>query len=134
MKTRIYVAWLAAALNLGACFGPAPAITTVDAVAPASFNEGTPMQLTISGNFMVKANADFGGGQQVQVNDTFTATLGTVTLTNVTYVDGGTLHANLSSYLPPGTYTLTVHAPDGSMATLEQAVTVAACRGCAHHF
>jgi hypothetical protein len=53
-----------------------------------------------------------------------TVLLGNVPLTNVTFVDGGTLTASVPADLPGGAYTLTVTNPDSQSASLASAFTV----------
>lgn len=81
---------------------------SVGAIDPASGANDIGTPITITG-------ADFAA--------TATVSLGSTPLTNVTWVNSGTLHATVPWGLSPGVYTLTVVNPDGS-GTLSSAFTV----------
>ena len=88
---------------------------TVSAVQPETAANDIDVPVTITG-------ADFATGEAGAVAPT--VTMGDTALTNVTFVDSGTLTATVPWGMDPGSYALTVTNPDGGSAGLPAAFTV----------
>ncbi len=88
---------------------------TVNAIGPSTAYNDIDTPVTITGT-------DFSTDATGTIPPT--ATLGTVALTDVSFVDATTLTAEVPWGMDPGTYVLTVTNPDGGSGSLSSAFTV----------
>ncbi|MGC4120330.1 MAG: hypothetical protein QM765_38265 [Myxococcales bacterium] len=115
----------AAALSiLAACKSSSPLPAPVPAsVTPATVERGKSVKVTVAGDrFYVRPEVDLENGP-TRLHATFTASLGTTALADVTWVDTRHLTATVPATLAEGTYDLELEGPYGK-ATLKAAFVV----------
>jgi len=115
-KTIIFLSVFGVILGVTA-IGIAAAHASANSAAPPNISDVNPNELPNATNMYITVTGD-------NFVPTPTLMLGTVSLRDVTFVDGQTLTALVPWGLPPGSYTLTVVNPDGQSGAKENAILV----------
>jgi uncharacterized repeat protein (TIGR01451 family) len=102
--------------------GKSPVILSVE---PTSGNNqvDTPVRI-LGSHFFVEAEVNLGEQEKANLDATFSVSLGSAALTDVTYVSVTEITAIVPAGLIPALYDLTVTAPSGKTSTLPEAFTV----------
>jgi len=109
---------------LTSCQDPAAAALELEAVSPDRCLVGESISIQLRGNFPPAVLISYQDPSRSEVDTSFTATIGGLPVEELSYVDAEQLTGMAPRGLAVGVHALSVTAPDGRQATLEQAFTV----------